>query len=116
MICSLTNSLEIFQLCRNIRVMTANLRSAAWPLSDMCNVTANQRSTGQRSLQCSPNRRVNRSKTCTATVYDLSRDKTWATTQTGLTTQIDPSGFFYANLNNLEGWLLTVELMFSIFN
>ena len=25
--------------------MTANQRSTAWPLSDMCNVTANQRST-----------------------------------------------------------------------
>ena len=29
--------------------MTANWRSTAWPLSDMCNVTANQRSTGQPS-------------------------------------------------------------------
>ena len=36
---------EIFQLWREFRVMTANQRSTAWPLSDMCNVTANQRST-----------------------------------------------------------------------
>ena len=38
-------SLKIFKLGRDIRVMTANRRSTAWPLSDMCNVTANQRST-----------------------------------------------------------------------
>jgi hypothetical protein len=42
-------SLKIFKLWRDIRVMTANRRSTAWPLSDMCNVTANQRSTGQLS-------------------------------------------------------------------
>ena len=38
---------EIFKLCRDIRVMTANQRSTAWPLSDVRNVTANQFSTGQ---------------------------------------------------------------------
>ena len=38
---------EIFKLCREIRVMTANQRSTAWPLSDVRNVTANQFSTGQ---------------------------------------------------------------------
>ena len=38
---------EIFQLWHEFRVMTANQRSTAWPLSDMCNVTANQRSSGQ---------------------------------------------------------------------
>ena len=42
-------SLKIFKLWRDIRVMTANRRSTAWPLSDICNVTANQRSTGQLS-------------------------------------------------------------------
>ena len=36
---------EIFQLWHEFRVMTANQRSTAWPLSDMFNVTANQRST-----------------------------------------------------------------------
>ena len=40
---------EIFQLWHEFRVMTANQRSTAWPLSDMCNVTANQRSTVKRS-------------------------------------------------------------------
>ena len=38
---------EIFKLCHDIRVMTANQRSTAWPLSDVRNVTANQFSTGQ---------------------------------------------------------------------
>ena len=38
-------SSKIFKLWRDIRVMTANRRSTAWPLSDICNVTANQRST-----------------------------------------------------------------------
>ena len=36
---------EIFKLCRDIRVMTANQRSTAWPLSDVRNVTANRFST-----------------------------------------------------------------------
>jgi hypothetical protein len=38
---------EIFQLYRDIRAMTANQRSTAWLLSDVRNVTANQPSTGQ---------------------------------------------------------------------
>ena len=46
---AIDQSLKIFEVRREIRVMTANRRSAAWPLSDMCNVTANQRSTGQLS-------------------------------------------------------------------
>ena len=45
-ICSTPLLLEL-KLCRDIRVMTANQRSTAWPLSDMRNVTANQFSTGQ---------------------------------------------------------------------
>ena len=45
---------EIFKLCRDIRVMTANQRSTAWPLSDVRDVTANQFQPANRSLQCSP--------------------------------------------------------------
>ena len=57
-------SLKIFKLWRGIRVKTANRRSTAWPLSDMCNVTANQRSTGQLSavqsgVNCSMEGKVN---------------------------------------------------------
>ena len=44
--------------------MTANQRSTAWPLSDICNVTGNQRSTGQLSaaqsgVNCSMEEKVN---------------------------------------------------------
>ena len=45
-ICSTPLLLEL-KLCRDIRVMTANQRSTAWPLSDVRYVTANQFSTGQ---------------------------------------------------------------------
>ena len=40
---------EIFQLWREFRVMTANQRATSWPLSDICTVTANQRSTDKLS-------------------------------------------------------------------
>ena len=51
---------EIFKLCRDIRVMTANQRSKGWPLSDVRNVTANQFSTGQPfpAVQSGVNRRM----------------------------------------------------------
>ena len=52
-----------FQLWHEFRVMTANQRSTAWPLSDMCNVTANQRSTVklsavQSGVNCSMEEKV----------------------------------------------------------
>ena len=54
---------EIFELWREYRVMTANQRWTAWPLSHMCNVTANQRSTVklsavQSGVNCSMEEKV----------------------------------------------------------
>ena len=54
---------EIFQLWHEFRVMTANQRSTALPLSDMCNVTANQHSTVklsavQSGVNCSMEEKV----------------------------------------------------------